>query len=150
MNASDHLRGLTVRAVGAVSVPAAGFTGAAALVTPWISTRDLVGPVTFTAYVEQHAQLSGTFSLESAATNAAVAANAGTTVTDAADFTDNTGVNNTGGFDFVAADGLDAALSYIGDAAYVRGHLTLNNSSGVVARDVTVAGLAQPQITPDR
>jgi len=150
---SDNMREATVQANGSVSVPAAGYTGASALITGWIDTADIVGPVVIRGYVEQNTNLSGTLSIESAATSAAVAANAGVTVTDDADFPggrDAQGVNATGGKDFTAANGLDGAISYRGSNRYVRGHLTLNNaSSGAVAADVALVALAQPQVVPD-
>jgi len=149
---SDYLRAITVQANGTTSVPAAGYTAGSALITGWIDTADVVGPVVIRGYVEQDTNLSGTLSIEHSASNAAVAANAGTTVTDDADFPggrDAQGVNNTGGYDFVAADGLDASISYNGDSRYVRGHLTLNNaSSGAVAKDVALVAMVQPGITP--
>lgn len=150
---SDFLRGITVAgAAGTTSVPAAGYTGAAALVTGWIDTSDIVGVPVVRGYVEQDGQLSGTLSIEHAASNAAVAANAGVTVTDDSDFPggrDAQGVNATGGYDFVAADGLDASISYGGNSRYIRGHLTLNNSSGVVAKDVALVVMAQPAVVPE-
>ena len=149
---SDFLRGITVAgAAGTTSVPAAGYTGASALITGWVDTADTVGPVVIRGFVEQDAQLSGTLSIEHAASNAVVAADAGTTVSDDADFPGGRaaqGVNATGGYDFVAADGLDAAISYNGSSRYIRGHLTLNNSSGVVARDVALVAMTQPQVVP--
>ena len=151
---SDFLRGVTIAgAAGTTSVPAAGYTGASALITGWIDTADIVGPVVIRGYVEQDTNLSGTLSVEAAATSAAVAANAGVTVSGADNFPggrDAQGVNATGGYDFVAADGLDSAISVIGTARYVRGHLTLNNaSSGAVAKDVALVAMVQPQVVPE-
>lgn len=152
---SDYLRFTTVAgAAGTVSVPAAGYTGASALITGWFDTSDIVGPAVVRCLVEQDTNLSGTLSIQHASSDAAVAANAGATVSDEDDFVggrDTQGVNATGGLDFVAANGLDSAISYNGSSRYIRGHLTLNNASNsAVAKDVALVVMAMPQVTPER
>lgn len=157
-NNSDALRGITVTGRGTGSVPATGYTGASGLVTAWVDTYDLQGPVVFRCEVEGNSDLDGTFSLQHSASNAAQAANAAGLVTVlAADLTGggtwngNSVVNNTGGADLTAGTDFSAALGYIGDQRYVRGHLNLTNgNSGAVAAEVSLVGLSCPNVTPSR
>jgi len=153
---SDAMRGAAVSGAGSRSVPAAGYTGASGLITGWIETANIVGPVVFRCEVEGNSDLDGTFSLEHAATSAAVAANAGVTVlaadlTGEGTFDGDTKVNNTGGADITAGTDFSAALGYRGSQRYVRGHLNLTNAnSGAVTAEVSVVGMAMPQVTPAR
>jgi len=149
---SDYLRGATVSAGGARSIPAAGYTGNTDLLTDWIDTAQLVGPVTVIGVTtEGHASISGTLSIDHA-TSAAGAGSA--TVTDEADFPggrDTQGVNATGGLDFAVSNALDGAISYNGDRRYVRGRLRIDNASNATVNvGVSVVALGTPQITPER
>jgi len=149
---SDYLRGMTVSAGGGRSVPAAGYTGNTDLLTDWIDTAELVGPVTVIGVTtEGNAALSGTLSID----HATSAAGAGsTTVTDDGDFAggrDANGVNSTGGLDFAANAALSGAISYAGDRRYVRGRLRIANSTNATVNvGASVVALGTPQLTPAR
>jgi len=148
---SDYLRGVTIAAAaGTTSVPAAGYVGNNSLETGWIDLQDTVGPVVVRGFVAQDANLSGTLSIQHATSAAGAGA---ATVTDDADILggrEANGINATGGYDYVAANGCDAAIAYSGDRRYVRGVLTVANASaGAVAKDVGLVAMVMPQVVPD-
>jgi len=141
-----------VSADGARNVPAAGYTGNADLLTDWVDTAELVGPVTVIGVTTAgHAALSGTLSIDHA-TSAAGAGSA--TVTDDADFVggrDENGVNSTGGLDFAADAALSGAITYGGSRRYIRGRLRVANASNATVNvGASLVAVGIPQVTPER
>lgn len=150
---SDYLRGATVASRGDVQVVAAGTT----LVTDYIDTASLVGPVTFIATAAANAQLSHTFTIEAATARGATPAANGAgnaTVTADADFPggrEAQGANANGQITAAANTALDAALSYNGDSRYVRGRLVVANASNATQNvAVSLVGIGMPQVVPAR
>ena len=145
----SDMRGLTVSGRGSSSIPAAGYTGNAALTTGWIDVSKIVGVPTFRGVVASHASISGTLSIQ----HATSAAGAGSeTVTEDDHFPGGRatqGANATGGVDYAAGTALDAALSYNGPRRFVRGVLTVANATGgAITTEATVVGVAMPQVEP--
>jgi len=145
---SDYLRHATVSSGGARSIPAAGYTGNTDILTDWIDTAQLVGPVTVVGVTtEGHASISGTLSLDHATSDAGAGS---ATVTDDADFVggrEGNGVNATGGRDFAVNNALSGAISYRGDRRYVRGRLRIANASNATVNvGVSLVAIGMPQV----